>query len=210
MPAIPKHIKSLEQQDSIIKIMGDISISDLIRLGEAVGITLSPEAREKKATPRTGLRRSTRLNPDLRAEISSLLSSLGTCPPTPSDIIDIDNLTLMGIADIPLIPEARILSVKGKTVSSSRGTIDQAPLSAGAWQITREARGRLNLQTIPDRATQYLPTSNTWASYVPQGMVAESQWEDIIREVTRSLKRDEVKQGPTRAQRAEARDKRRD
>ncbi|KAH8646450.1 hypothetical protein BGZ61DRAFT_488258 [Ilyonectria robusta] len=227
LPAIPRHLQSLAQRDSLVQLMKDISISDLVRLSEQVGVTLSPEAREQdthrpgfedwlvtetpqETTPRAGLRRSARLNPDLRAETSSPLSSLGSCLPTPYDMMDIDSLPLMGIAGMPLIPGARLLPIEGDRVSSSRESFDQVPLSAGAQRMTREARDRLGLRPIQDRATQYLPTTGTWASYVPQGMVAESQWADMIREVSWSLRRDQIEQGLTRAQRAEARNKRRE
>ncbi|KAH8649520.1 hypothetical protein BGZ61DRAFT_487984 [Ilyonectria robusta] len=48
LPAIPRHLQNLAQQDSLVQLMKDISISDLVRLSKQVGVTLSPEAREQK------------------------------------------------------------------------------------------------------------------------------------------------------------------
>lgn len=118
------------------------------------------------------------------------------------------SLDIKGIKDIPFIQRAQRLPIEDDKVTDSRESFDPIPLSAGALRMTREARGRLDLPTVPNRVTQYLPTSDTWASYVPYGIVAESQWVDVVREIISGITRDEVDQTQSRAKRIEERNRR--
>lgn len=55
---------------------------------------------------------------------------------------------------------AEIIPLESAMVTSSRESFDQAPLSAGAVRMTREARGRLELAPISGRMTKHLPRSD--------------------------------------------------
>lgn len=237
MPTLPLGMQSLAQRQSLVDIISEVSMTDLMRLGEEVGIAPSPSMRqdedgkqadfkkwleegEKASAPsqmhaaQQPMRRSSRLNPNLGKEPSlsarsSPLTSLADLE-TPSPWGSVMSLDVKGIKDMPFIQGAQRLSMEDDKVTDSRESFDRMPLSAGALRMTREARGRLDLPTVPDRVTQYLPTSDTWASYVPYGMVAESQWVDVVREVTGGITRDEVDQTQSRAKRMEERNKRRE
>lgn len=111
------------------------------------------------------MRQSSQLNPNLGKESSlsarsSLLTSLADLK-TPSPWGSVISLDIKGIKDIPFIQRAQRLPIEDDKVTDSRESFDPIPLSAGALRMTREARGHLDLPTVPNCVTQYLPTSDT-------------------------------------------------
>ncbi|KAK7416736.1 hypothetical protein QQX98_005062 [Neonectria punicea] len=83
----------------------------------------------------------------------------------------------------PRIINAPEISLTPEEIARQRHEFAAVKLGEGAEQMVRRAAAELALSPPP--VTRYLKSSDTWATYVPDGLISASQWPEILEEAER-------------------------
>ncbi|KPM40244.1 hypothetical protein AK830_g6344 [Neonectria ditissima] len=83
---------------------------------------------------------------------------------------------IIGAVEMTLTPEE---------MARQRDEFAAVKLGKGAKRMTAAAAAKMPPSSAP--ATRYLPSSETWAPYVPDGLISASQWPKILDEVQRHV-----------------------
>ncbi|KAK7428320.1 hypothetical protein QQZ08_005217 [Neonectria magnoliae] len=83
----------------------------------------------------------------------------------------------------PQIIDAPEISLTPEEIARQRREFAAVEIGEGAEQMVRRAAAKLPLSPPP--LTRYLKSSDTWATYVPDGLISVSRWSEILKEAER-------------------------